>query len=201
MVSDIPFAALMSRLQQGDPEAARLIFNRFAQRLVCLAATRLPRVIAAKVDPEDVLQSVFRSFFARHFRGEILLDSWDSLWTLLAVLTVRKCGHRVDYFRARCRDVHREAVPPGDPDASDSGWQPRDDEPTAAEAVLLAETLEDLLRGLKPDHRPIVQLRLEGCTIEEISNQVGFTERTVHRVLEKVRAALEMASDLGDAAS
>src|SRR5262249_23616615 len=59
-------AELMSRLHQGDQEAARRIFQTFSQRLIALARSRLHGPIRAKADPEDVMASVFKSFFRRN---------------------------------------------------------------------------------------------------------------------------------------
>jgi len=200
MTSEVPFSELMRRLSGGDEDAARALFDAFARRLVCLAATRLPRALAAKVDPEDVVQSVFRSFFARYADARFTLEGWDNLWTVLTVLTVRKCGHRLRHFRADRRDIQRESPPVAAPSTSQEGWEAAAPEPTPSEALLLSETLEEVLRGLKPAQRPVVELRLQGYTIEEISSQVGCTERTVYRVLDKVRALLgESAEDGGDA--
>ena len=47
------------------------------------------------------------------------------------------------------------------------------------------------MRGLEGYQRNILQLRLQGHTVPEISNQIGYTERTVHRVLQRVRHRLE----------
>jgi RNA polymerase sigma-70 factor (ECF subfamily) len=92
MTQDATFAELMARLSQGDEAAAVQIFQRYAQRLIALARDRLGQVLRQKVDPEDVMQSVFKSFFARHADGQYKLDSWDSLWALLTTITLRKCG-------------------------------------------------------------------------------------------------------------
>jgi RNA polymerase sigma-70 factor (ECF subfamily) len=195
MPPDVPFTELMSRLQDGDPDAARAVFERFARRLVGLAASRLPAALSAKVDAEDVVQSVFRSFFLRHADGRLAPENWDSLWTLLTVLTVRKCGHQVEHFRAGRRDVRREAaVRPASDSAPD--WDAAAPDPTPAEAVLLAETLQEVLGELRADQRPIVLLRLQGCSHREISVQVGCSERTVERVLKGARSRLE-GSDAG----
>jgi len=101
---------------------------------VRLAATRLPRVLAAKVDPEDVVQLVFRSFFARYADARFTLEGWDNLWTVLTVLTVRKCGHRLRHFRADRRDVQCESPPVADPGTSEKGWEAAAPEPTPSEA-------------------------------------------------------------------
>jgi RNA polymerase sigma-70 factor (ECF subfamily) len=191
MPPELPFAALVARLQIDDADAACLVVELYARRLVALAASRLPHTLSAKLDPEDVVQSVFKSFFARHAGGQFSLDNWDSLWTLLTVLTVRKCGHRVRHFRAARRDVRREVAGTAGPDRPESLCDPPAAEPTPAETVMLAETLADLLRDLDPSQRAVVQLRLEGHTFEEISRLACCTERTAYRVLEKVRARLE----------
>jgi RNA polymerase sigma-70 factor (ECF subfamily) len=185
-----PFEELMAHLRQGDEEAAAIVWERFAHRLTALAATRLPGLLGAKVDPDDVVQSVFRTFFARQAGGQLDPESWDHLWTLLTVLTVRKCGHRVKHFRAARRDIRRESHP-GPERSSATDWDVAAPVPTPAEAVLLAETLHQLLQELREDQRPIVLLRLQGYSLQEISSQVGCTERTVERVLKGVRERLQ----------
>lgn len=188
---DRAFAELMDRLRAGDADAAAAIFHRFAQRLCALARGRLDRLVRPKLDPEDVLQSVFHSFFARHADGQFELDGWDSLWGMLVVLTVRKCGRRVGYYRAARRDVEREVADPPAPAAGDADWEAIAREPTPAEAALLTETVERLMQRLEGRERQILALSLQGLTTAEISAQVGRTERTVQRVLERVRKWLE----------
>ena len=183
------FAELMQRLRKGDGEAARAIYQRFARRLIGLARSRLDARLLQKVDPEDVLQSALKSFFWRHADGQFDLAGWDSLWSLLTTITLRKCGHRVEHYHAACRDVRREAVPP-DEDAA-SSWQALAREPTPDEAALLADTVEQVLRGLDVDDRAIVERSLQGYTVPEISAALGVTERTVYRRLERVKARLQ----------
>src|SRR4051794_31226371 len=86
MSADPAFANLMDRLRTGEQAAAKEIFQRFAWRLVALARTRLDSRIRLKVDPEDVMQSVFKSFFLRQSEGQFDLENWDGLWSLLTLL-------------------------------------------------------------------------------------------------------------------
>jgi RNA polymerase sigma-70 factor (ECF subfamily) len=190
-VPDVPdFALLMQRLRQGDQEAARLIFHRFAGRLIALARSRLDERLRQKVGPEDVMQSALKSFFLRHAAGQFDLDNWDSLWALLTVITLRKCGHKVEHFRAACRDVRRESAAPAGDDSAAS-WQAIAREPLPDEAALMAETLGQLFAGLGADDRRIVELALQGHTPQQISESLGVLERTVYRRLERVKARLE----------
>src|SRR5262245_63728460 len=123
----------MARLRSGQDEAAAQVFDRFAGHLVALARHRLEARVRQKVDPEDVLQSVFRSFFTRYPSGQLGgFDSWDNLWAMLAVITLRKCGRWRDYFHAARRDVRREVpAPPGPGAPAPAGG------PTPAEAAML----------------------------------------------------------------
>jgi RNA polymerase sigma-70 factor, ECF subfamily len=193
MSEDRSFDNLMARLRTGDNDAATKVFNRFANRLIELARRRLAPEVRQKLDPEDVLQSVFRSFFAHQAAGQITgLESWDSLWSWLAVITLRKCGKRTDYFFSERRDVHREVpVEPCHDDESDSDNGTSSDEPTPSEAAMLTETVEQLMSRFEGRHREILSLILQGHAVREISLQVGCTERMVYRVLDRVKEMLE----------
>ena len=91
-------------------DAARALFERFARRLIGLARSHLDARFLRKIDPEDVVQSVFKSFFLRYGEGALAAEGWDGLWGLLTCITLRKCSERVRYLRAECRDIAREAV-------------------------------------------------------------------------------------------
>ena len=109
-MTDDTFAHLMARLRSGEDAAAREVFERFAGRLVALARGRFNRLLAHKVDPEDVVQSAFKSFFVRHRAGKLDVRDCDGLWNLLALITLRKCADRAEYFLAERRDAAREAT-------------------------------------------------------------------------------------------
>jgi RNA polymerase sigma-70 factor (ECF subfamily) len=182
------FADVMARLRAGDPTAEAELFSRFAGRLLGLARANLDARLRAKLDPEDVLQSVYRTFFRRHAAGQFELGGWQDLWSLLTVLTVRKCGRWRAHYQTNSRDVGREvfasvgAVLPPE-------WVAR--EPDPAEAVVLVELLQALLRGLDESDQAIVALRSLGHGPGEISTRLGRPLRSVHRVLARVKRRLE----------
>lgn len=191
MPNEPSFDELMGHVRAGDDDAAARLFHRFAHRLIGLARARLDPTVRKKVDPEDVVQSAYRSFFVRYADGQFDLDGWDSLWALLTVLTVRKCGRQIEYYRAARRDVHRELTPPRSPEDSRASVQAVAREPTPEEAVALAETVEELLRTLDSRNRDMVSLSLQGYKPAEIAAQCGCTERTVQRVLKAVKNWLQ----------
>ncbi len=186
MAEERSFEALMARLTAGDPAAAQRVFDLYAERLIALARSRLGQRLRQKVDPEDVLQSVYKSFFLRQAQGQFHLAGWDSLWGMLTVITLRKCGRLVTHFRAGMRDLRREVA-----ETDTDGPAALAREPAPEEAAMLAETVEQLLRGLDGRERDMVRLSLQGATVAEISAQVGRTRRTVQRVLKRVHEQLE----------
>lgn len=184
------FAEFLRRLQARDDVAARQLFGRFTHQLITLALRHINAELRHKVDPEDVAQSAFKSFFHRYGEGGLEVVNWNSLWGLLAMITVRKCAERAAYHRAECRDAAREVSPPREDEPAP--WLEHfGREPTPLEAAVLNETVEQLLAGLDEEERPIVELSLQGHTTREISERLGRAERTVRLLRENVRHRLE----------
>lgn len=182
--------ALFPHLQACDEQAAADIFNRFASRLIALARTRLDDRFRAVVDPEDVMQSVWRSFFRRQQAGEFHFERWDDVWSLLVLMTVRKCARTANALRAARRDVNRQISASGNSEDASASWQFMDRQPQPEEAAMLAELVAQLMEKLDERQRQILTMRLQGYTIEEISEEVGRTERTVIRILNHIREQL-----------
>jgi RNA polymerase sigma-70 factor (ECF subfamily) len=190
------FLELMARLRRGDDTAAAQVFHHFAHRLIALAQVQLDSHARVKVDADDVLQSVFKSFFVRYAAGQFDLGSWDNLWTLLTVITVRKCGRVNRYFRSAGRAAEIAA---GGSIESASLWQALADEPSPSEVLMLTELVETLLRELPERDRAVVELGLQGNSAVEISTQLDRPERSIYRVLQRVRTRLEqMQSEDGN---
>lgn len=189
MPEENSFHNLLSRLDQGRDDAQTEVFQRFAERLVKLARSRLDDRIRKTTDPEDVMQSVWKSFFVRQQAGKFELQDWGGLWAVLVVMTVRKCGRRSVAAQRVKRDVNRETnqqFTTTDDDSSFS-WEAVDRAPTPDEAATLTEMVEQVMAGLDDREQNVLSLRLQGFTVPEISNQVGLTERSVHRKLAAIR--------------
>jgi RNA polymerase sigma-70 factor (ECF subfamily) len=184
------FAEFLARLHSKDDAAAQELFGRFTHQLIALALRHIGAALRHKVEPEDVVQSAYKSFFFRYGAGKLDLVNWNSLWGLLTLITVRKCAERAAYHRAACRDAAREVSPPRGDEAAP--WrEPFGREPTPLEALVLSETVEQLFAGVDEEERPILELSLQGYTTREISERVGRAERTVRLFRETVRHRLE----------
>jgi RNA polymerase sigma-70 factor (ECF subfamily) len=141
--TDDPPDNLADHLRGGDPGAAEALFDRYAVRLARLAEQHLSRKLAGRVDGEDVVQSVFRTFFHRCARGEFRIDSSAEVWRLLVRLTLRKARAQARRHLAARRDAGAEVPAAGEFAEAASR------EPGPAEAAeLLVDHIEALLRGL-----------------------------------------------------
>jgi RNA polymerase sigma-70 factor (ECF subfamily) len=194
---DDSFHDLAARLRNRDDDAAATVFHRFTHRLIALARLHLDSRVRQKVDPEDVLQSVYKSFFLRAAEGRFDLADWGDLWSLLVVITLRKCGRVRNRYRTASRDVSAELV-----EASGAEQGTVEEVlaagPTPFDAVLLAELVERLQEGLAQRDRDIVSLALQGFSVSEIVQQTGTGQRTVYRVLDQVRAWLDEQNSEAD---
>jgi RNA polymerase sigma-70 factor (ECF subfamily) len=192
-VSD-SFAGLRQRLRTRDDDAAAEVVHRLARRLNALARSHLDTWARRKVEPEDVTQSVFRSFFNGYQAGRFDVRSWQELWQLLAVITAHKCLNRLDYLRAKRRDaaLERGLTADVDGDGPDDAGRAIDPRPGPPEMAILAETVEELLGAFRDDDdRAVVELSLMGHTAREISERLGLAERSVTRLRSRVKEKLE----------
>ena len=188
---------ILAQLRAGDVAAGEELFGRFAGQLRRLVHEKLGWRYRRKFDSEDVAQSVFKSFLGLQAKQDLSFDNWDALWGLLSLIAVRKCGHRVDYLRAACRDVAREdsvILDGADLDRSRSDLEALSREPAPTEAAMLSEAIERLLAPLDERDRRIATLALQGYSTAEISAQVARSTRTVQRVLERIRSQLAEAA-------
>ena len=180
-------AELLGRFQQGDDRAADEIFHRYVDRLTRLARARLSPKLARRTDPEDVVMSAWRSFFLAAGAGRFSLKRSGDLWRLLVAITLHKLYHQARRHSAEMRSLSAEQ--PFD----QTGALPADisnREPTPEEAVALADEMEHILAGLDPFGRRVLELRLQGQTLAEISLDTGRSERSVRRRLAEIRTQL-----------
>src|SRR5436305_7435191 len=99
--------SLVRRLRAGSETAADRLYARYVARLRALARAKLSADVAGRVDPDDIVQSVFRRFFQAAQRGDYDAPAGDDLWDLLLVITLNRVRSEQAYQRAAKRDVRR----------------------------------------------------------------------------------------------
>lgn len=173
--------SLVGQWIEGDSQAAAEVFARHSPRLLAAARVRLASFLTARVDPEDIVQSTFKSFFRRAGSGGYFAPDSGDLFNLLIVIAMRKVNAKANYHRAAARDARRTVPTPEQGVAGDG------DEQKLRELCL---TLDDLCRQLTSLQRQIVELRLEGFSVAEIATRCQRSKRTVERELQAFRTRL-----------
>lgn len=185
------FHALMEQIAAGSESAVESLLGLYGDHLCRAVRRRLNRALRSKFDTHDFVQAVWASFFGD--RRE--LAKFEHSGQLVAFLTrvannkvVDECRHQLQTQKA---DVTRERSLAGD-GSQEIGVPGR--EPRPSQVAIVHEQWERLVDGASSRARRILGLRVAGETLENIASQLRVSEKTVHRVLSKVRARWERQS-------
>lgn len=185
---------LLDRWRGGDEEAADQLFEAYIDGLLAYVRRRMSPGLARRVDAEDVVQSVYRSFFTRARDGQFVIQRSGDLWRLLLGISFNKLQSQVEHHTAGKRSFRKEAG--AATEAREEGaFSPEAKGPTPEELLAVSEELERLIDSLPERHREILERRLRGESIPDIAGQVGRSERSVRRVLNACREDLESRFD------
>jgi hypothetical protein len=175
-------------LKTGDPSAAQVLWERYFDKLVKLAAARLRGAPGSSaVDGEEsaalsAIESVCHG--AKLGRFPQLYDR-DDLWQVLVMVTARKVGDQIERRSAQKRGggwTHS-------PSLLESA-QAR--EPSPEFAAICADECCRLLGMLKDEtYRNVAVWKMEGFTREEIGKRLNCSTRTVADRLEVIRKTWE----------
>jgi RNA polymerase sigma-70 factor (ECF subfamily) len=178
--------SLLRRFQSGQADASTALYLRYAQRLLALAEAQSAPDLARRVEPEEIVQSVFRTFFRRASEGHYAVPDGEEIWKLLLVIALNKVRTAGAFHRAAKRDVRRSKGGEAFERAVEAG-SGRDE----AALTVLRLVVEELLEGVPAPHRRMIELRIEGFEVSEIAGQVQRSKRSVERVLQDFRTRLD----------
>lgn len=181
---------LLRRLREGESDAATALYLRYAEKLQRLANRNASPRMAVRVDPDGIVQSVFRTFFRRVTSGQYDVGESSDLWNLLLVIALNKLRSGVAHHRAAKRDVDRTVAMGSDEIGVGNVALPDQNALT-----VLQMTIEELLQQWPENQRQIIHLRIEGYGVDEISERVGRAKRTVERVLQRFKQELKQVID------
>lgn len=190
MADQSSFHVLMSELVEGRDDAAAEIVAEYTAALVSVARQSISPQLARRIDPEDVVQSAYRSFFVRMGRGEYELGNGKELWKLLLTITLNKVRKQGKFHRAKKRNVSVERSACNSTMAVPLAELAVSSEPTQEDAAMLIEEVVALLETLREEDRAIIELRLQGYNSVEIARETGRAERTVRRSIERIERRL-----------
>ena len=177
---------LLRRFRHGQSDASTKLYLRYVERLRALAASQSSPDLARRVDPEDIVQSVFRTFFRRVSLGQYAVPDGEEIWKLLLVIALNKVRATAAHHKAAKRDVRRTT-------GGESYDRAIESEPGGDEAALqaLKMVVEELLEGQTEAHRKMIEMRIEGYEVTEIAEASERSKRSVERVLQDFRKRLD----------
>ena len=178
--------SIVARLKADADLAASELDDQYRAKLCRLVEREMDRRFRRKEDPEDVVQSAFRTFYRRNALGEFHIDSSVDLWRLLERITRRKILKHAEKYDAEKRDPTHEEYPEGD-DLPSQGAMPE-------EAAIAADLMEETLAGLDGTFVEIFHLRLQKCAEEEIAAKLGCNRSVVQTKLNRIRHRLQKLS-------
>lgn len=177
----------LNDLRKGDQDSARRIFEHFSQRLCRLAQRHLSTRVRQRVDGEDVVQSVFRTFFQRDSEGKFQVDHSDELWRLLVMITVRKARGIWRKNNSTRRSIGREVNLDETDPAQLAAFS---HEPSVVEALVLADEVESILDGLGESSARALELRMGGYSPTEGAELMGISRQAFYRLLDPIKERL-----------
>lgn len=183
---DLTDQTLLRRLKGGENDAATALYLRYAKRLERLATYQTSDQLANRIDSDEIVQSVFRTFFRRASKGHYDVSDSADLWKLLLVITLNKIRRAAEYHHAEKRDITR---------TKSFGTEYFDSKSKAvanhdAAYSTLKLTVDEMLANLPPKHQEMIRLRIEGFNLPEVATKTSRTQRTVERVLKSFRDKL-----------
>ncbi|MGB1816369.1 MAG: ECF-type sigma factor [Rubripirellula sp.] len=188
---------LISKVKEGDEDSVRELWNRYSGALVRSAQTRISKQVAAKVDSEDLAQSVFFAIYRGAVEDKFeQLNDRAGFWTLVLAITRRKAVDRIRNLTAAKRGgaaamrASQEAV-------GESVANIVDRAPSREVDPQVEVECEDLLESLKQQLdiedasgmlTRVAMSRIAGLSVKEIAAELDRTERTVERKLSLIRS-------------
>jgi RNA polymerase sigma-70 factor (ECF subfamily) len=176
--------SLLIQFRGGDQDAAAALYNRYAHRLRALAQHKNCSDLASRLDCDDIVQSVFESFFRGVYRGSYDVPAGEELWHLFLVITLNKIRAKGVYHRAAKRDVRMTSGNAGIERYAD----PLHSNDSAS--ILLKMSVEEALSQLPAQHKQVVELRMEGHEVADIAERTGRSKRSIERILQECRKKL-----------
>ena len=175
-------------IRDRDGETLADFWSRYGCRLVRLADNNLQEQLRRRVDAEDMAQSAIRTFLRRVKDGQFQLDDDEQLWSLLCAITLNKVRMAARFHLRQKRGLDREHALIDDADLASTLSR----SPESEDAAVLIELVQQAIDDTSDEQeRQVLQYKLEEMPNSEIASRVGCSERTVRRMLERIRQRLE----------
>ena len=193
-MTDASVTTWIRRIHASDPVAAQHLWERYVQRLVQLARSKLGH-IRTVADEEDVVVVAFEKFLRAVDQSRFpKLSDRNDLWQVLVLLTEQTA---IDQIRSQLADKRGGGEVRGESALWKRNAEPSSQvgmtlvegrEPTPEFATLAAERFRELLDALEDDElHNIAIAKMDGYSNHEIAERFDIGLRSVERKLNRIR--------------
>lgn len=182
--------ALLDKLCSGDAVAAEKVFLQFEPYLRKVVRRLLPVHLRSKFDSADIVQSTW---------SDVLKGFRDAGWQFASVNQLRAFLVKATRNRFIDRVRQQKGIAQRQESMTDNALAriPQRTQPEPG-AVLQADDLWQRMQNLcLPEHRPILDLKRQGASMDEIVAKTGLHPGSVRRILRNL--ASQMAAENHDA--
>ncbi len=176
-------------VKAGDSAAANRIWQHYFDRLVRSVRARLAGQNRAVSDEEDIVLSVFDSFYNAAENGRFPdLSDRDDLWRLLLRMSARKVVDKRRHDQRQRRGGNAKVHSLNQTDDDDSVIEAIGNEPSPVMVLMMQESVDEFFSHLGVGQlRELAVAKLEGYSNAELAERFGCSERTIERRLHLIR--------------
>jgi RNA polymerase sigma factor (sigma-70 family) len=167
---------LLDSLASGNTEEAARFFRCYEPLLRTVVRQRLDPALRPKFDSVDVVQSVWVDLVRGFQEGRWRFDGPEKFRAFLVTVTRNRFLEWVRHYRPALR-LEQPLTESGVP------APPADPQPRPSEVARAAELWERMLELCRPEHRPILHLKRQGLSLDEIAGQTGLHKSSIRRIL------------------
>jgi RNA polymerase sigma factor (sigma-70 family) len=192
------FEQLIGRLAEGSEEAGWELLDRYSTNILRAVRRHLPAKLRRTVDSTDIVQSVWKSLLRKG-------PSLDSLGTPEQLVAYLAGMARLKVLESQRAHSRRQPRDPGVESGATSAAAVRNGHCSAVDVaqckdlrrktpssiVEFRETWNLALEHLGARGERVIELRLQGRTLDEIAAELHLGKRTVQRILSAMLESLE----------
>ncbi len=168
-----PLDTLLSKLSQGDTDAAASVFRTYEPILRMVVRRQLSDRLRSKFDSLDIVQSIWVDFLRGFHDSGWRFENAAHLKAFLVTMTRNRFVDRLRQHRHALE--HQQAL-----SNADMAQTP---EPSPIDVVAAGELWEKMVQLCPPAHRRLLELKRQGLSLAEIAEQTGLHPSSVRRIL------------------